>query len=123
MKVAIPTDDRKTVAEHFGRARYFWVAEVDKGAVHSEQLFENSDRHHGHGDHHGLVEILKDVDIVVCYNLGMRLHNHLAMSGIPVCMTRNSDIRQSIRDMLQENLPEIEETTLSGGEHHHADCH
>jgi hypothetical protein len=63
--VAIPTDDRKTVAEHFGRARYFWITEVDEGSVLSEQLLENSDRHHGHGDHQGSVEILKDVDVVM----------------------------------------------------------
>jgi len=121
MKVAIPTDDGKTVADHFGRARYLWIVEMDKGAVLSEQLLENSDRHHGHGDHGGLLELLKGVDVVVCTNLGMRIHNDLVASGIPVYMTRNGDIRQSLHDALQGNLSKIEETALCGGKHHHAD--
>ena len=51
----------------------------------------------------------------------MRIHNDLVASGIPVYMTRNGDIRQSLHDALQGNLSKIEETALCGGKHHHAD--
>jgi len=123
MKVAIPTNDGKTVADHFGRARCFWIAEVDKGVVLSEQLLENSDIDHGHGDHRGLLEILKGVDIVVCANLGMRIYSDLVSSGIPIYMTGSGEIGQSIQDILQGNLRKIEETSLCGGKHHETDRH
>lgn len=57
MKLALPTDDGKTVASHFGRAQYFLVVEIDGTKEISRKLVENlHGRWHNderHGAHHG----------------------------------------------------------------------
>lgn len=56
MKIAIPTDDGKTVASHFGRAGYFMIVELQDGKEIARRLSENlhsrGHGHHGHHEHH-----------------------------------------------------------------------
>jgi len=56
MKVAIPTDDGKTVASHFGEAEYFMIVEFEDGKEVSRRLSENlharGHGHHGYYGHH-----------------------------------------------------------------------
>jgi predicted Fe-Mo cluster-binding NifX family protein len=54
VKIAIPTDDGKTVASHFGRAEYFMIVELQDGKEIARRLSENLHaRGHGHHGHHG----------------------------------------------------------------------
>ncbi len=55
MRFAIPTDDSRTVASHFGRAKYFMIVEIENGKEFSRKLVENlhARGHHGHHGHHG----------------------------------------------------------------------
>jgi len=56
VKIAIPTDDGKTVASHFGRAGYFMIVELQDGKEIARRLSENlharGHGHHGHHEHH-----------------------------------------------------------------------
>jgi len=54
MRIAIPTDDGRTVANHFGRAMYFMIVEIEDGKEVSRKLSENLHaREHGNHEHHG----------------------------------------------------------------------
>lgn len=46
VRVAIPTDDGTTVAPHFGKAKYFVIAEIEGGKEKTRKLVENL---HAHG--------------------------------------------------------------------------
>ncbi|MFN3691674.1 MAG: NifB/NifX family molybdenum-iron cluster-binding protein [Fervidobacterium sp.] len=54
LRIAIPTDDGKTVSSHFGRAHYFLIVEFENNMEVSRKLVENLHKHHGnhHGNHH-----------------------------------------------------------------------
>ncbi|WP_448375147.1 NifB/NifX family molybdenum-iron cluster-binding protein [Fervidobacterium sp.] len=56
MRIAIPTDDGITVADHFGRAEYFMIVEIENGKEISRKLSENlhakGHGHHGHHEHY-----------------------------------------------------------------------
>ncbi|WP_448376292.1 NifB/NifX family molybdenum-iron cluster-binding protein [Fervidobacterium sp.] len=56
MRIAIPTDDSRTVEDHFGRAEYFMIVEIENGKEISRSLSENlhakGHGHHGHHEHH-----------------------------------------------------------------------
>ncbi|AFG35921.1 NifB/NifX family molybdenum-iron cluster-binding protein [Fervidobacterium pennivorans subsp. shakshaketiis] len=53
MKIAIPTDDGRTVASHFGSAEYFMIVEFEDGKEISRRLSENLHaRGHGHHGYH-----------------------------------------------------------------------
>ena len=63
MKIAVVTDDGTTVAQHFGRARYYRVYEIENGTVVDDELRDRTatlhhggrdhDEQHGHHTHHG----------------------------------------------------------------------
>lgn len=61
MKIAVVTDDAKTVSMHFGRAQYYLVFTVENGTItaterrdkmgHRQFAHMDHDHEHGHGDH------------------------------------------------------------------------
>jgi len=63
MKIAVITDDEKTVSRHFGRARYYLVFDIEDGKVvtreqrdkagHQQFASEPHDHDHDHGHDHG----------------------------------------------------------------------
>lgn len=60
MKIAVITDDGKTISAHFGRARHFMVYTVEEGEILSRDVRDKKGHHdfgeHGHDgehEHHG----------------------------------------------------------------------
>jgi len=45
MKIAVPTDDGKTISQHFGRARSFAIFEVENGEIVSKELIDSNTPH------------------------------------------------------------------------------
>ncbi len=124
-KIAFPTGNGKTITPHFGRAKYFLIAEIQGKEVISRQLRENDSHkgmphhHHEHGHHHDhhhehspedehrhriahgrLAQILDDVDIIIATQMGPRAYDDFVSKGYTVILT---DIR-SIDDALKAYL-------------------
>jgi len=58
MKIAVVTDDGKTISLHFGRAQQYLVCTVEEGQIVNRELREKISHHHhtAHDhehDHHG----------------------------------------------------------------------
>src|SRR4030042_5039050 len=60
MKIAVVTDDGKTISQHFGRARYYIVYDVQGGVVKGSEMRSKTAHHsgeephqHGEGGHSG----------------------------------------------------------------------
>jgi predicted Fe-Mo cluster-binding NifX family protein len=103
MIVGIPTDDGSIVSEHFGRSKYFLIANLEDGRVLSKKLVENphnkeSDDQAGHGR---VLKMLVDnkVNEVVCFNLNPRMQDNL--SSLKISVSKCS-IRSRIDDILHE---------------------
>ena len=58
MKVAVVTDDNRTISPHFGRAQYFLVYEIQDGKVMSKETREKSSH-----NHHDMVELHSGSDV------------------------------------------------------------
>jgi predicted Fe-Mo cluster-binding NifX family protein len=55
MKIAIVTDNNKTVSAHFGRAQYYLVYEIQDGKIMSKETRAKSSH-----SHHGVIELRSD---------------------------------------------------------------
>ena len=112
MKLAIASDDMKTVTGHIGRVRGFVILEVENGEITSREYRQNLFTHHGrknndaeehdhqhrHGHGHGherLAEGLKGCSHLICHGAGWRVLEDLKKAGIETVFTFESDVEQA----------------------------
>ena len=116
MKIAIPTDDEKTISQHFGRASGFVVLTVDNGRIAERQTRRRENgcegREHGteheHGGHNcgALVEMISDCEVVLVSQMGGGLYRRLQAAGIRTVFTELASIDEAVRSLLEGSLAE-----------------
>ena len=121
MKIAIATDEGKTVSQHFGRAKYYLVATVENGQLvkpelrdkPSQQHFAN-ERHpdhdqpgqpHGYGPaeenrHARMAEVINDCQVLLCGGMGLGAYESMKDHGIRPIVTDLQDIDQAVKAYL-----------------------
>jgi predicted Fe-Mo cluster-binding NifX family protein len=116
MKIALATDDGRTVSRHFGRARQYAVLTVKDGAIRSRELRDKSaphwqaDRPHeetegeagthgeGHDDrgkHLEMLAAIRDCEVVIAGGMGKGAHDHATAAGIRPIVTSLHDIDEA----------------------------
>lgn len=107
MRVAMPMEDGY-VSEHFGRARYFVIADIENGEVKSKEIVENP----VYGAHRpGAVPsflLKKGVQCIVCGGMGPSAEQIFRRKGIEVMM--------GISGKIDEVLEKLAKGELEGGE-------
>jgi len=116
MRVAVVTDDGKTVSSHFGRATHFLVATVEDGKIIGRELREKvghgrfanephdaepSGRPHGMGLHaqarHGqMLEPIADCEALLCGGMGYGAYENVKQRGIRPVVTEIPDVDQAV---------------------------
>lgn len=105
MKIAIVSDDGKTIASHFGRTRGFAVFEIEGEKVKKQEYRENTFTGHVRGleeanhsfDRHGpILEALKDCRAVISHGMGRRIYDDLKNAGIEVFVTEEIDVKTAL---------------------------
>jgi len=116
MRVAVVTDDGKTVSSHFGRATHFLVATVEDGKIIGRELREKvghgrfanephdaepSGRPHGMGQHaqarHGqMLEPIADCEALLCGGMGYGAYENVKQRGIRPVVTDIPDVDQAV---------------------------
>lgn len=116
MKLAIASDDSKTVTGHIGRVRGFLILSIEDGKILSkeyrqnlfthharmnngvEEQTEQGEHHHGqpygkeHSHGHGkLAEGLKDCSHLICSGAGWRVVEDLKKFGVEIIFTTETD--------------------------------
>ncbi len=88
MIIGIPTDDGKTVSEHFGRSGEFLIAVLNGKDIVSRTSVENphnkeASEQSGHGK---LLKMLVEhkVNQVICSNINPKMQRNLGSLGIAV---------------------------------------
>jgi predicted Fe-Mo cluster-binding NifX family protein len=104
MKIAVATDDKKTIASHFGRAEGFMIYLAQDGEIlsgefrpnlftgHSLGLENQGTAHHSHGP---ILAALCDCTVVISHGMGQRIYNDLSESGIEALITDENDCEQA----------------------------
>ncbi len=125
MKVAIVTDDGLTVSQHFGRARFYLVVEVDGGKEIDRELRPRFTPHRsggaGHGESHApgqphgtgpeamrrhasMIEAIEDCQFLIAGGMGTGAVQAMEAAGIRVTLTDVRRIDQVLEEFLGGTL-------------------
>jgi predicted Fe-Mo cluster-binding NifX family protein len=113
MKIAIVSDDEKTIASHFGKTRGFVIFEVEGKEIKGQEYRLNTFTGHARGlegaghefDRHGpILEALKDCRVVISQGMGRRIYDDLKNIGIEVYVTEEQDVKNALNKYVQGEL-------------------
>jgi predicted Fe-Mo cluster-binding NifX family protein len=123
MKIAIVTDDGRTVSKHFGRAKEFLVVTIDNGIVierklreklHHEHFSHEEHDHHEHGaqgssgaghqKHVSMVEAISDCEVLIGGGMGRGAYLSLEQLNIRPIVTDQDDINLVITKFIGGKL-------------------
>lgn len=127
MKIAVVTDDQRSVSRHFGRAHYYLVFTVEDGQIVQQELRDklghdqfqheqhehdhDHDHEHGHGHgrhsqekHDRMMANIGDCQVLLCAGMGMGAHQSLQAIGVIPILTDYKDIQQAVQAYLDGAL-------------------
>lgn len=121
MKIAVATEDGKTISAHFGRSPFFAIYEIADGKVINKEMRRNTftghfrgegahgDGHHDHskGDEHAhktVAEGLQDCQTVISHGMGRRAWEDLRSRGIEMIVTDETEVERALNLYLAGEL-------------------
>lgn len=119
MKIAVTSQNRKTITEHAGRCRKFWIYDIEAGSVTGRNLIELSMEQSFHASQHQLAAPLTDIDVLITGSMGAGLHQRLRQGGIRPLITTEEDPDVAVAAYLAgrlERMP-VEFDTACGHQH------
>ncbi len=129
MKIAIVTNDGRSISAHFGKARQFLVLTVENGEVveretRDKPAHEHGHHHHTHADstpvtmhdsapaleqhepHNQNAAIIHDCQVVLSRGMGKPMYNRLQANNIRVVLTNVVLIDEAVAAFLAGVLAE-----------------
>jgi len=124
MKIAVITDDGKTICQHFGRAQYYLVLTIEEGKVvdremrnkmgHSNFVSQpHAEESHvaGHGmdasshnKHVSMAETIADCKALLCGGMGMGAYQSMVRLDIKPVVTDYRDIEMAVQAFIDGKL-------------------
>lgn len=125
MKIAVITDDERTISQHFGRAPYYVVVTIENGQIIDRERrdklghahFSNEPHEHDHrsGERHGfdpaaqdrharMAEAIADCDVLLCGGMGAGAYQSMQARGIQPVVTDLRSIDEAIAAYLEGRL-------------------
>lgn len=104
MKIAVASQNRKTVTGHAGKCRRFWIYDVDGERVAGRDMLELAleetfHESHGHGAHP-----LDGISALISASMGTNMYARLAAKGITGVATSETDPDTAVAAYLQGTL-------------------
>lgn len=108
MKIALITDDGKTISQHFGRSNYYVVLTIEDGKIIGREMreklnhkhFANETHEHSHepGQRHGfdaasqsrhvrMSQTIEDCEALICRGMGAGAYEDMKKRGIRPVVT------------------------------------
>ena len=123
MKIAVITDDGKTISQHFGRAAYYMVLSIEDGKVSGREIRdklghknfpgEHTEEHHGiahgldaasHDRHAQMAAAIVDCQVLMCGGMGMGAYQSMLQLNIKPIITDLLDIEAAAQAYLSGNI-------------------
>jgi predicted Fe-Mo cluster-binding NifX family protein len=121
MKIAVITDEGKTISQHFGKARYYLVFTVENGEIVSREMRDKvghaqfqseghehheSDGRHGYGPtaedrHTRMAGSIADCQVLLCRGMGMGAYESMQLRGIRPVVTDIASTEEAVRAYLE----------------------
>ena len=128
MKIAVTSKNRKTITEHAGKCRKFWVYEVVNRQVTDKQLLELSLEQSFHENAHTATpqdaHPLDGASLLITASAGNGLKARLAQRGLEVCVTTDTDPDHAVAAWLNGTLSMVTQESHDcdhGHDHSHHD--
>ena len=130
MKIAIASDNGKTISQHFGRATQYVVVNTEDGKILGRETRQKAGHtdfaavgHHGHGcgsevhgygagasDRHGaMAQNISDCSVLLAGGMGWGAYESMKGHGIEPIVTDVQDIEQAVKLYLEGKLPNLME--------------
>ena len=120
MKIAVITDDGKTISQHFGRARQYLVITVEDGRILGQELRDKTGHHtfaphesisgpHGfdpasRNRHAQMLGTIQDCQAVLAGGMGLGMQRNLEEVGIRPLLTDLQDIQEAVQAFIDGRL-------------------
>ncbi len=111
-RIAIPSDGEgldSSIFEHFGRAPYYLLVDIENNGIVSVKALRNPLIEHGPGDIPRLLHENK-VSVVICRGIGRRAREYFRMYGIEIITGANGRIRDIVEAYIKGELKSIDYT-------------
>ncbi len=118
MKIAVASQNRKSVTGHTGKCRKFWIYEVAARKITGKTLLELPREQSLHEHHDAESHPLAGVQVLITGGMGEGLARRLAGMGIEGLVTTESRPEQAVEAYLAGTLPLGQPETHSGHDHH-----
>jgi len=124
VRLVIPTEDGNgldaRLSQHFGRAPYFVVVEIQGDKVASVQAVPNQSEHFGgYGLPPDLILQLRP-DAVITFGMGPRAISRFQEAGVAVYRAQSETVKEVVEAYLQGKLEEL--TEGCGKSRHGEEC-
>jgi predicted Fe-Mo cluster-binding NifX family protein len=120
MKIAVTSQDRKTITAHAGMCRRFWIYAVDDGQQTGvKTLLELSKEQSLHESHGAGPHPLDAVDVLIAGGMGGGLADRLARRGIQAVVTAENDPDRAVAAFVAGRLETLAAQCRDGHGHHH----
>ena len=109
LRIAVTSQNRKTVTEHAGKCRKFWVYEVINGQVNNKTLLELPIEQSLHESQPGQTHPLDTLNVLISGSMGSGLKERLLQRGIHGIVTQETDPDTAVASLLSgamSSLPE-----------------
>lgn len=107
MKIAVTSQNRKTVTAHAGKCRKFWIYEVEGGEVKGKSLLELPIEQSFHASHGEAPHPLDGINALISGGMGMGLKNRLRQKSIVALATAEPDPDRAVSAWLNGTLAEL----------------
>jgi predicted Fe-Mo cluster-binding NifX family protein len=103
MKIAVVSDDGKTISQHFGRAMYYVVYDVSNGVItgsetRNKAAHHSGEEHHGHGEgehsgpeadakHSSMLANISDCEVLIVRGMGWGAFDAINAAGVKPFIT------------------------------------
>ncbi|HNT55038.1 MAG TPA: NifB/NifX family molybdenum-iron cluster-binding protein [Anaerolineaceae bacterium] len=124
MKIAVITDDGKSISQHFGRAPYYLVLTIEEGKITHRELRNKLGHHqfsaqehagethatqHGldeasHNKHAGMADAISDCKALICGGMGTGAYESMRRLNIQPIVTDLRDIEKAVQAFIDGTL-------------------
>jgi predicted Fe-Mo cluster-binding NifX family protein len=127
MKIAVASDNGLNVSQHFGRAEYYVVFDVQNGQITGtekrekaghRQFFSQEEGHGKGGGPHGfdasaqrkhasMAEIIKDCQVLIAGGMGQGAYEHMKSYNIQPVVTDIVNAEEAVKLYIEGRLPNL----------------
>jgi predicted Fe-Mo cluster-binding NifX family protein len=124
MKIAVASQNRRTITDHAGKCRKFWIYHLKPGVIPHKEWLELPREQSFHESSPQEAHPLDDIEVLIAAGMGSGLQRRLAAKGIQCLITPETDPDKAVTAFLEGTLVrEAPKPHGQSGRHHGHEHH